>query len=83
MSWLDTRIARGFSAWIVSQPMPMSSIVPVALFSMITSVCAISCFSAARPSGFFTLTPKLCLLRDDDAKDGEVHAPVTVRMKSG
>ena len=63
--------------------MPMSERVPVALFSMITSACAIRRFSCARPSGFFTFTPKLCLLRDDDAKEGEVQPPVTVRMKSG
>src|SRR5262249_11828034 len=74
---------RGFKRWISLQPMPMSSSVPVELFSIATSAQASRRFKVARPSAFFAFTPKLFLLREDDANDADISEPMITRMKSG
>ncbi|MCZ7526296.1 MAG: hypothetical protein M5U14_07930 [Acidimicrobiia bacterium] len=83
MSWLLTMTTPGFSRCTVSQSRPMSAIVPVEPFSMITSAQATSRRARASPSSVFTFTPKLRFTRLDEAKDALISLPATVRMKSG
>ena len=57
--------------------------VPVELFSITVSAVFASSFSTAKPSGILELTPKLRLVRLEEANDGVISVPVTSRMKSG
>ena len=61
----------------------MASMVPVELFSITMSAVFTSSFSTANPSGILELTPKLRLVRLDEANDAVISVPMTSRMKSG
>ena len=82
-SWLEVITRSGFSSWRASYPTPIAVMVPVLLFSMTMSACVASWRRIRKPSACFTFTPKLRLLRDDEANDGVIMPPRTMRMKSG